>query len=157
MRLEAGLLIAAAAAPTTPVYGHDHDHSHSHGHSHDHGHGHGHADLPIVDAETVNLFLGGFVPFPMVAMITLLFLKIGFRLAPRFFRHNVRLLALANSFSAGIFLAGGLAHLLPEAAHAFVHVPVSFLACFITVSNSGTCPSTAWAVCCWVSFALGFP
>ncbi|KAJ1491556.1 Zinc/iron permease [Baffinella frigidus] len=116
--LRSGFLALAAMPAALAAHGHSHDHSHE-----DHGHAHSHGEAAAVETAVMHSFLGGFVPFPMVAMITLFILKIGFGLAPRFFRHNVRLLSLANAFSAGIFLAGGLAHLLPEAAHAFLHVP----------------------------------
>ena len=128
-----GFLLLSAVPAALAAHGHSHDHAHE-----DHGHAHSHGEAAAVETAVSHSFLGGFVPFPVVAMITLLFLKIGFGLAPRFFRHNARLLSLANAFSAGIFLAGGLAHLLPEAAHAFQHVPVR--AGYPQVQTSGSQP-----------------
>ena len=141
-----GFLLLSAVPAALAAHGHSHDHAHE-----DHGHAHSHGEAAAAEP-AMHAFLGGFVPFPMVAMITLFFLKIGFGLAPRFFRHNARLLSLANAFSAGIFLAGGLAHLLPEAAHAFLHVPVR--AGYPPVQTSGSQPllRVRWAQSLQASF-----
>jgi len=53
--------------------------------------------------------------------------------------------SLANAFSAGIFLAGGLCHLLPEAAHAFDELPPAWQHAF---------PEHFAFTCCGLGFLL---
>eukprot|EP01065_Artemidia_motanka_P038819 TRINITY_DN47670_c0_g1_i1.p2 TRINITY_DN47670_c0_g1~~TRINITY_DN47670_c0_g1_i1.p2 ORF type:complete len:371 (+),score=109.76 TRINITY_DN47670_c0_g1_i1:44-1114(+) len=55
----------------------------------------------------------------VLAMVSIAGIKVAFAFAPLRFRTNPGLLAVANSFAAGVFLAGGFAHLLPEAVEAF--------------------------------------
>ena len=69
----------------------------------------------------------------------------GFGLAPRYFKSDAALLSLANAFSAGIFLAGGLCHLLPEASHAFDTLPTAW---------QHTFPEHFAFVCCGIGFLL---
>eukprot|EP01061_Rhynchopus_euleeides_P035628 TRINITY_DN60033_c0_g1_i1.p1 TRINITY_DN60033_c0_g1~~TRINITY_DN60033_c0_g1_i1.p1 ORF type:complete len:340 (+),score=72.93 TRINITY_DN60033_c0_g1_i1:128-1021(+) len=52
-------------------------------------------------------------------MVSIFAVKVGFGAAPLYFRTNLRFLSVANAFAAGVFLAGGLVHLLPEAVEAF--------------------------------------
>lgn len=50
-------------------------------------------------------------------MISLFIISVTFALIPikfSFFRTNIKLIGIANSFSAGIFRSVGLVHLLPE-------------------------------------------
>eukprot|EP00961_Rhodomonas_salina_P033384 449348-Rhodomonas_salina.3 len=114
-------LLSAGGAAAHVEEGHSHSeqgHSHGHDHSHAHSHSHGHGDTSGGEAYAEMLTFG-FLPFPLMAMITITTTKVAFGLAPRYFRTNPRLLSLANAYSAGIFLAGGLCHLLPEASHSF--------------------------------------
>eukprot|EP01064_Diplonema_japonicum_P039469 TRINITY_DN9903_c1_g1_i1.p1 TRINITY_DN9903_c1_g1~~TRINITY_DN9903_c1_g1_i1.p1 ORF type:complete len:307 (+),score=33.43 TRINITY_DN9903_c1_g1_i1:85-1005(+) len=62
---------------------------------------------------------GSMVLFRVAAMAAIFGVKIVFGSAPLYFRTNLRFLSIANAFAAGVFLAGGLVHLLPEAVEAF--------------------------------------
>eukprot|EP01059_Diplonema_ambulator_P001973 TRINITY_DN11624_c0_g1_i2.p1 TRINITY_DN11624_c0_g1~~TRINITY_DN11624_c0_g1_i2.p1 ORF type:complete len:292 (+),score=48.19 TRINITY_DN11624_c0_g1_i2:35-910(+) len=62
---------------------------------------------------------GGMVFFRVAAMAAIFGVKVIFGSAPLYFRTNLRFLSIANAFAAGVFLAGGLVHLLPEAVEAF--------------------------------------
>eukprot|EP00754_Rhynchopus_humris_P034968 Rhum_TRINITY_DN16550_c0_g1::Rhum_TRINITY_DN16550_c0_g1_i1::g.163622::m.163622/K14709/SLC39A1_2_3, ZIP1_2_3; solute carrier family 39 (zinc transporter), member 1/2/3 len=60
------------------------------------------------------------IVFQFFAMVIIFCIKVGFGSAPLYFRTNLRFLSIANAFAAGVFLAGGLVHLLPEAVEAFM-------------------------------------
>lgn len=123
------LCIALLLLPQYVNGGHGHSHGHVHAshdddhksepHGHGHSHGHGAASGSADDAATMSFYKLG-------AMFSIVAVKVGFGLAPRYFKSDAALLSLANAFSAGIFLAGGLCHLLPEAAAAFDDLPKSW-------------------------------
>eukprot|EP00802_Teleaulax_amphioxeia_P020143 Tamp_20414.p1 GENE.Tamp_20414~~Tamp_20414.p1 ORF type:complete len:362 (+),score=53.33 Tamp_20414:2-1087(+) len=137
------LCVAAALLPELVCggHGHGHGHGHSHGnddddhHAHRHSHGHGEG---ATDAASMSLYKIG-------AMLSIVAIKVGFGLAPRYFKNNDALLNLANAFSAGIFLAAGLCHLLPEAAAAFEDLPKAW---------QHTFPEHVAFPCCGVGFML---
>ena len=58
--------------------------------------------------------------FRVLAMAAIFCVKLVFGSAPLYFKTNVRFLSISNAFAAGVFLAGGLVHLLPEAVEAFM-------------------------------------
>ena len=107
------LALCTLAALTRAVEG-------GHGHSHSHSHGHGHDEAHVEHGTGAQLDMG---MVKVGAMLSIVAVKVVFGLAPRHFSSNGEFLGLANAFSAGIFLAGGLCHLLPEAAAAFDDLP----------------------------------
>eukprot|EP01060_Flectonema_neradi_P017008 TRINITY_DN23654_c0_g1_i1.p1 TRINITY_DN23654_c0_g1~~TRINITY_DN23654_c0_g1_i1.p1 ORF type:complete len:331 (+),score=53.31 TRINITY_DN23654_c0_g1_i1:81-995(+) len=58
--------------------------------------------------------------FRVLAMVSIFCVKLMFGSAPLYFKTNIRFLSISNAFAAGVFLAGGLIHLLPEAVEAFM-------------------------------------
>ena len=72
-----------------------------------------------MDTTTAAPASDGVIGFRIFAMVTIVLVKVGFGSAPLYFRNNLRFLSVSNAFAAGVFLAGGLTHLLPEAVGAF--------------------------------------
>jgi len=65
---------------------------------------------------------GDLAAVKLPAMIIMFLITLGFGSIPlrsKAFKENKMVLALANAFSGGLFLAVGILHLLPEAAENF--------------------------------------
>jgi len=125
----------------------DHDHDH---HDHDDHDDHDHDSHHVYSLSTKRFSANDQeqsldFAFLLLAIVTIAAIKIGFGLAPRYFRGDPRILSLANSFSAGVFLACGLAHLLPEAVHDFssLHLLQDLLS-----------PEKGAFICCGLGFLL---
>eukprot|EP00659_Diplonema_papillatum_P004275 gene4275-6609_t len=78
------------------------------------------SEVPVSEGWSEEATVNG---FRVLAMVLIFAIKITFGSAPLYFRTNLRFLSVANAFAAGVFLAGGLVHLLPEAVEAFGKLP----------------------------------